>query len=168
MHEELGNRLRSVAARSQTINYRSVVLVEASRYLRDREALIPRCAWCGKVALGGGWMPFDEVPHFLHGEVRTRATHGICPSCFPAHAVASRVAVHAGSKRAAAALTESLREFGVLRTADGVLQVRAPAGDGEFVNRLLSRVADCLTAHSLGPVQVQVGAKTYALAAREF
>lgn len=49
----------------------------------DRARLLRRCAWCGRVQVGGD--EFVAPEEFLDGELperdRERATHSICPDC---------------------------------------------------------------------------------------
>jgi hypothetical protein len=41
-----------------------------------------RCAWCGRIELGGVWRAEREVsPDHLARRDPNRASHGICPKC---------------------------------------------------------------------------------------
>jgi hypothetical protein len=44
------------------------------------DALITRCAWCGRYGVGGQWLPKEDVAAFLRDDGST-VTHGICPDC---------------------------------------------------------------------------------------
>ena len=78
--EALVFRARSAIAAARTTVAQAEVLTEASRLANDRYALIRRCAWCGRLALGR-WTPADEAPAFLTLRAESKATHGICPDC---------------------------------------------------------------------------------------
>ena len=70
------------AARSAYVSIlRSRLLVQARRLMRDPAWLITRCAWCSRFDVGGLWVEVDELPRFMTGDLRARATHSICPSC---------------------------------------------------------------------------------------
>jgi hypothetical protein len=108
------------------------------------------------------------VPEFLRVALDQRSTHGICPTCFaegPGGVATggSILALHAGSLYAAVRLGEELRAFGVRERADFVLETTIPAGDDGFVEKLLSRVAGCLSANGLDPVRVRLGSQSYVL-----
>jgi hypothetical protein len=169
LHDELLERVHDAAVRSAQVQARANVVVDASRYLRLRETRIPRCAWCGRVGLGGTWVASEQVPGFFLAELERRATHGVCPACFPSASGGTRterLAVHAGGWQAAEVLGHELERYGVRRRADYVLEADVPPSDPGVVNRLLSRIADCLTAYRLDPVQVRLGERTYTLERR--
>ena len=73
-------RARRAVAAARTTVAQAEVLTESSRLANDRNALIRRCAWCGRLALGR-WTPADEAPAFLTLRAEGKATHGICPDC---------------------------------------------------------------------------------------
>src|SRR5581483_7178532 len=84
MDELLGallSRLRDAKARSETLVARSKVLASARALARDPDGMLRRCAWCGRLRLGGQWIPPDEAPEFVRRLPDERATHGICRSC---------------------------------------------------------------------------------------
>jgi hypothetical protein len=60
---------------------RARVLTEALQLVRDRQRVLRRCAWCGRVWLGGTWVDDEEVPRFLPSDLDVHSTHSICPSC---------------------------------------------------------------------------------------
>jgi hypothetical protein len=60
---------------------RSEVLAAARVAVREPRRMVKRCAWCGRLALGRGWVPADEVPAFVGTLLDERTTHGICEHC---------------------------------------------------------------------------------------
>jgi hypothetical protein len=74
-------RLRDAKARSETLVARSKVLASARALVRDPEKMLRRCAWCGRLQLGGQWVSEEEAPEFVKRLLDDRATHGICRSC---------------------------------------------------------------------------------------
>jgi len=167
--EALVERVHEVVARSELIGARSLVLIDASRHARGGDGShVPRCAWCGRVALGGVWLDHADVPAFVLRAISVRSTDGICPTCFASQlgAPANEVAVHAGNQRAADCLATELREYAVRQRPDHVLAVEVKPRDHEFLPALLTRLADCLDAHALDPVQVRIGSHSYVLTGR--
>lgn len=166
--DALAERVHDLVARSEATGARSLVLVDASRYARLEETYVPRCAWCGKVALGGFWLDRSQVPRFVLNALENRTTDGICPACFAEQlpTAVKEIRVHAGNKKTADRLAEELDEFEVSQHPDHVLEVRVPPHDEHFVAQLLSRLADCLEAGRLEPVQVRIGKRSYTLAGR--
>jgi hypothetical protein len=49
-----------------------------SKRLHYLERFLRLCAWCRKVGQGEDWVSVEE---FLHEELGTQTTHGICPAC---------------------------------------------------------------------------------------
>jgi hypothetical protein len=173
LHSELGDRLRKALATSHRLVRESAVVIEASRYARNGEKFVPRCAWCGRIGVGGEWLEPEQVPVFLSGALATRTTHGICPDCFGdaekqrlAGTGASRVIIHAGGTKAAEALAGALAEYAVETRPDHVLEADLGAQDESALNRLLSRIADCLRDNALEPVRVRLSDRSYPLGGR--
>src|SRR5262249_52620478 len=75
--------LRAQRARDEArqLIMQSRCIVASRRLLADPESVITRCAWCGRLALGGAWMPVDEIPVFVNGRLEGQTTHGICLGC---------------------------------------------------------------------------------------
>src|SRR5205085_6477919 len=84
LEEVLGDRVRELIARSSRIARQSAILVGASQHRRADESLVPQCAWCGKVRVGGHWTLPEELPDFLADLLEDRRTHSSCPDCFAA------------------------------------------------------------------------------------
>lgn len=166
--EALAERVHEVVARSELIGARSLVLVDASRHARKDETYVPRCAWCGRVALGGTWLDHNEVPAFLLRVIAERSTDGICPICFVAQLASSStdVFVHAGNKQTADVLVSELREYEVRQRGDHVLAIEVAPRDHQFLPALLTRLANCLDANRLDPIQVGIGSRSYVLTGR--
>jgi hypothetical protein len=166
--EALTERVQEVVGRSGVTAARSLVLVDASRYARLDEMHVPRCAWCGKVALGGSWLKRADVPRFMVRIVDRRSTDGICPACFAEQlpGADNEISVHAQNKRAAERLAVELQEYAVRQTSDHVLALDIPSSDAHFVAHLLSRLADCVETNLLDPVQVRIGRHSYLLTGR--
>jgi hypothetical protein len=166
--EALVERVHEVVARSESIGARSLVLIDASRHARRDETYVPRCAWCGRVALGGVWLDRSDVPSFVLRAIAKRSTDGICPTCFAAQigSPTNEVSVHAGNKQTADCLVAELRDYGVRQGPDHVLAVDVAARDHSFLPALLTRLADCLDANALDPIQVRIGSHAYVLSGR--
>ena len=166
--DALAKRVHEVVAQSEAAGARSHVLIDASRYVRFDETYVPRCAWCGRIALGGAWVEEAEVPPFVRSALESRSTDGICPACFAEQlpTPGNRVVVHAGNRRAADRIAAKLADYVLEQRPDHVLDVRVPNHDERFVAQLLSRLADCLEADHLDPVQVRIGRRSYTLAGR--
>ncbi|HMP81142.1 MAG TPA: hypothetical protein PKA41_00370 [Verrucomicrobiota bacterium] len=47
--------------------------------VRQLERFMRICAWCHQIDFDGEWIPLEEL---LRKGFDTRATHGICPTCF--------------------------------------------------------------------------------------
>lgn len=90
------NRARSLHVSSQRISRLAAVLREA----HAGHELLVRCAWCGRLQIGGEWLRLEAIGsgqmRIAEGVVR-RSTHGICPDCF------ARVSDKADADRGAAA-----------------------------------------------------------------
>ena len=166
--EALTERVQDVVARSGATGARSLVLVDASRYARRDGAYVPRCAWCGKVALGDSWVDRAEVPPFMVRVLDHRTTDGICPECFADQLPGAdhEVSVHAQNKHTADRLVLELQEYEVRQRSDYVLALDISSRDGHFVAHLLSRLADCVEANELDPVQVKIGRHSYLFTGR--
>jgi hypothetical protein len=77
----LGAAVRAVkdAREAQQERELSLLLLRTT----GRRALIRRCAWCERFAVGPEWMHLVERHgQRLSSSLRNRATHGICPECF--------------------------------------------------------------------------------------
>lgn len=72
------NRARAEAERAVA---RSETLTAAMRVIREPGAMLNRCAWCGRVSVGRGWVPADAMPAFVARLLDDRTTHGICERC---------------------------------------------------------------------------------------
>ncbi|HWJ32993.1 MAG TPA: hypothetical protein VNR59_11685 [Gaiellaceae bacterium] len=166
--EALTERVHDVVARSGVTGARSLVLVDASRYARRDETYVPRCAWCGKFALGGSWVERGEVPHFMVRVLGGRTTDGICPACFADQIPGTdhEISVHAQNKQTADRLVLELQEYAVRQRSDHVLALNIPSRDAHFVAHLLSRLADCVETNQLDPVQVKIGRHSYLFTGR--
>lgn len=77
----LMERARRAYRDADTAIARSEVVVSARRLVRDPAAMVKRCAWCGRLLLGRGWVPTEEVPQFVGSALDERTTHGICERC---------------------------------------------------------------------------------------
>src|SRR2546423_13840668 len=101
--EALVERVHEVVARSESIGARSLVLIDASRHVRRDETSVPRCAWCGRIALGGCRLERADVPGFVLRAISERSTDGICPTCFASQigCPANAACVHARNQRSA-------------------------------------------------------------------
>ncbi|HXP90768.1 MAG TPA: hypothetical protein VN931_07575 [Fibrobacteria bacterium] len=91
---ELGGLARSLLGRRYASNWQdaavdtSIILLVAvptvymswrqSKRLHYLEKFLRLCAWCRKVGQGEEWISVEE---FLHEELGTQTTHGICPAC---------------------------------------------------------------------------------------
>jgi len=166
--EALAERVHDVAARSEALVARSGVLVDASHYAREEESHVPRCATCGRVSLGGVWLRHGEVPPFVRRVIETRGVDGICPTCFATQLPLSTddVVVHAGDQRTADRLADELRPLQPRQGSDHILAVAVPARDPGFLPDLLTRLAECIEANALHPVQVRIGSHSYLLEGR--
>jgi len=74
-------RARSAVARAQAAVQRSEMLRSSTRRQRGSETMTKHCAWCGRVFLGGRWVPADHAPQFIATALDQRATHTICDEC---------------------------------------------------------------------------------------
>jgi len=78
--ERLLARARAAAARAAEVQAHTASLAHEW----DAAARRPRrCAWCGRVEIGGRWRTEQEVPpHFKARRDPASITHGICEDCF--------------------------------------------------------------------------------------
>jgi hypothetical protein len=166
--EALTERVNEVVAHSGVTGARSLVLVDASRYVRLDERLVPRCASCGRVALGGEWIVPEDVPRFMVRVLDKRTTEGVCPTCFAEQVpgVDDEISVHAQNKQTADRLVLELQEYEVRQRSDHVLALDIPSRDAQFIPHLLSRLADCVERKQLDPVQVRIGRHSYRFTGR--
>jgi len=170
--EVLGDRVRELISRSSRITRRSAILVGASQHRRADESLVPQCAWCGKVRVGGHWTLPEELPDFLADHLENRHTHGICPDCFAAverdaGAAAplgrSSVLVRTDGPLAIECLFRALRGYQLRERPDFVLEATLPDPGGAAVNAFLSVVSHSLTENRLAPVTIELSDRTYML-----
>jgi hypothetical protein len=170
--EALGDRVRELLVRSGRITRRSAILVGSSQHRRVEESLVPQCAWCGKVRIGGHWTLFDELPRFLSDLLEGRRTHGICPDCFAdverragdsAPLARTAVVIRTDGPIAVGCLTRSLNRYRLLERPDFVLVATLPDPGGAAVNAFLSVVSNCLAENRLAPVTVELADRAYVL-----
>ncbi len=82
LRERLRDRVRSALEAAEAAVARSRVLTAGRRLSREPEALLRRCAWCGRVTLGGEWVDADEATQLVAGRSGpVEASHTICPDC---------------------------------------------------------------------------------------
>jgi hypothetical protein len=81
LEEVLETRIRSAVSVAERATRRSQVLIGTRQLVHTPEWMMTRCAWCGRVCLGGVWTDPDETPRFLPTDLDERTTHGICRSC---------------------------------------------------------------------------------------
>jgi hypothetical protein len=77
----LEERVRSAVSNAEREARRSQMLVGSRRLVHTHGWMLTRCAWCGRVSLGGIWADPEETPGFLPTDLDERTTHGICRSC---------------------------------------------------------------------------------------
>jgi hypothetical protein len=77
----LKGRVGRAMADAQRAVARSELLTSASQVAHEPDAMVTRCAWCGRLALAGRWTRIEQAPGFLAGLIARRGTHGICPDC---------------------------------------------------------------------------------------
>jgi hypothetical protein len=159
-------------ARSHRIARRSAIVVESSRHRRAPETLVPQCAWCGKMRVGGFWATPEEAPAFLMSILPRRRTHGICPECFAnvereagggAPLSRTTVVVRTAGPLATGCLARALRDYEVYERPNFVLEARLPDAGGGAVSAFLSTVSTCLTEEGLEPVTIELADRTYVL-----
>ena len=168
----LSDRVQELIVRSSRVTRRSAILIESSRHHRERETLVPHCAWCGKVQVGGYWTLPQEVPAFLAALLEERGTHAICPTCFTelerhsgdaAPLPRSSVLIHADGPLAAECMRRALQEYPVRERPDFLLEATLPDAGGGAVSALLSTVSRCLAQNVLAPVTIELADRTYVL-----
>jgi hypothetical protein len=146
--------------------------VGASRHRRAEETLVPQCAWCGKVRVGGFWAAPEEAPTFLATLLPHRRTHGICPECFAdvqgqsgEEAPQSRRAVvlRTSGPLATECPARALHAYEVRERPTFVLEATLPDAGGATVSAFLSTVSSCLAENTLEPVMVELADRTYVL-----
>jgi hypothetical protein len=169
--EALAGQVRELIARSGRITRRSAILVDSSRHARASDTLIAHCAWCGRIRVGDGWAPPEEVPEFLTHLLAERRTHTICPACFEdvqgasgdAPLPASVVLIHAAGPIAVECLVHALSAYKVRERPSFALEVTLPDGGGVAVSTLLSVVSACLVENGLEPVTLELSDRAYVL-----
>jgi hypothetical protein len=162
-------QVREILARSSRISRHSAILVESSRQARERDALVPQCAWCGRVRVGV-WAQPQELPPFLADLLANRRTHGICPTCLDdvqhqgdGPLPPTIVVIRAGGRTAVESLSRWLDGHALRERPDLALEVTLPEAGGNAVNQLLSAVSTCLDENGLGPVTIELSDRTYVL-----
>jgi hypothetical protein len=75
--DALASRVRRALSNAQRTVAEAEAVICASRLAQERDSMVMRCAWCGRIALGAG----SEVPAFIATRLDERTTHGICPDC---------------------------------------------------------------------------------------
>jgi hypothetical protein len=76
----IDRRVRTAIANARATRRRSELLRVETR-LRREDALMTRCAWCGRWAIDGKYVDAaDDAPVFSVPSP-DRITHGICPPC---------------------------------------------------------------------------------------
>jgi hypothetical protein len=171
LSDTLIGRVREVIAHANSLTRRSAILVESSRHRRARDTLIPHCAWCGTVRVGGTWVRGEELPSFLADLVHDRRTHGICPACLDevqrrsddAPLPPTRVVIRAAGPTAVDSLSRALHGYALRERPNFALEATLPDAGGSAVTALLSRVSQCLTEHGLEPVTIELSDHTYVL-----
>jgi hypothetical protein len=82
----LTQRARAARNRSLVAVQHSRMLVSARRAVRNEDAMVTRCAWCGRFCFDDEWAtPLDAG--LFSGYLTGRTTHGICPDCLAGLAV---------------------------------------------------------------------------------
>jgi hypothetical protein len=98
---------RSVAAvehaQSLTLDARRIhALAQVLRDAAAGNALLLRCAWCGRFNIGDEWLHLHAVgrgQQSIATSLRDKATHGICPDCLEREQdAADRARVERGSR----------------------------------------------------------------------
>ncbi len=75
-------RARHAIAVAEQAIARARVLQDGRRLARDPATLMRRCAWCGRVTLGGEWVDADEARRVVAGRNGDpEISHTICPDC---------------------------------------------------------------------------------------
>jgi hypothetical protein len=170
--EVLSDRVRELLARSGRITRRSAILVGSSEHRRLEGSLVPECAWCGKVRVGGNWTEREELPGFLGESLDDRRTHGICPDCFAdverrardaAPLPRTTVVIRTDGPVAVECLTRALQRYPLRERPDFVLQATLAGPGGAAVNSFLSVVSSCLAECGLAPVVIELSDRTYLL-----
>jgi ribosomal protein L28 len=77
----LAERVRVAIERAHAVVAEADVLSALSRLLREPTSMAKRCAWCGRLALGRGWIPAEQIPAEIRALLEERMTHGICADC---------------------------------------------------------------------------------------
>jgi hypothetical protein len=169
--ELLVNQVKDLLARSHLIARQSAILVEASQHARERDSLVPHCAWCGKVRVGGVWARPEELPSFLGELLPERRTHGICPNCLEEMQRPSSdpplppavVLIRAAGPIAVECLSRALDAYALRERPEFALEATLPDPGDAAVHALVSTVSACLEAHRLGPVTIELSDRTYVL-----
>jgi hypothetical protein len=77
----LENRARTAAAAAAGATRRAQLLVASRHLVHERQWMLTRCAWCGRLSFGDVWAEPGEAPAFLPSDLDGRTTHGICADC---------------------------------------------------------------------------------------
>lgn len=81
MHGSLELRAQRARVEARQLIARSRCILASRRLLADPASVVTRCAWCGRLALGGLWVTDDAVPFFVNGQLEEHTSHGICTAC---------------------------------------------------------------------------------------
>ena len=90
LYEDLARRILEVRERSERLgsdSRRLRALTAALRSANRGETLLLRCAWCSRMKLDDEWLALEQISGSrtpLTADLRTGASHGICPDCFDA------------------------------------------------------------------------------------
>ena len=86
---ELAKRAAAARDRAAEVKKQARQIQAVARLLlhaqEDREHVVC-CSWCGRVSVGDEWLNLAEVGsgrQRLLPSLRTRTTHGMCPTCAP-------------------------------------------------------------------------------------
>lgn len=90
LHEELAREVSEAKARAEDAVTEARRLCDLSarmRTARHGEVALCRCAWCGRLKVGGQaeWLHLEEIGsgrQRIPASLLRRASHGICPDCF--------------------------------------------------------------------------------------
>lgn len=170
--EVLAEHVRALGAESARLVRRSAILIESSQRTRAHDSLVPHCAWCGRIRVGGVWAHPEELPSFFAAVVRDRQSNSICPSCFDEVQAESRqvplpptiVVVRASGRNTSECLSDTLAAtYTVRHRPHDALEVTLSDVSGRTVNSLLSAISGCLAANRLDPVTIELADQTYVL-----
>jgi hypothetical protein len=81
--KDLGEGQEKLRSETERVGERTRLLRTFVSYYRAHPDALPvRCAWCGRISIGGRFvLPEEFVSGELPQRLREKATHGICPDC---------------------------------------------------------------------------------------